>query len=61
MRDCLPFWARTLEPIVLEWNRHREEPADLIRGDTAIQSQGLSPSFLDRFVYARDDGMLRAT
>ena len=34
-----------------EWNRHREE-----RSDAAIQSHSLSPSSLDRFAYARDDG-----
>ncbi|HEY1887419.1 MAG TPA: hypothetical protein VGG86_15470, partial [Roseiarcus sp.] len=34
------------------WNRHREE-----RSDAAIQGSPCGPSSLDRFAYARDDGV----
>jgi Putative DNA-binding domain len=45
------YLARVETSAAFESNRHREE-----RSDVAIQSHRLSPSSLDRFAYARDDG-----
>jgi uncharacterized protein (DUF2336 family) len=47
--------AGRLRQDVLGWNRHREDPWAMTRGDAAIQTDRSGPSSLDRFAYARDD------
>jgi murein L,D-transpeptidase YcbB/YkuD len=52
MFDAAPEQA----PAAFAWNRHRESPRVLARGDAAIQNRGSGASSLDRFASARDDG-----
>jgi len=53
--DLAPAIAPEQASPAFVWNRHREDPRVLARGDAAIQSGGSGPSSLDRFASARDD------